>query len=55
MLGSRLAYCRTNIELYQAVSGQKMIVIKHRLRTNDVVLEDGDIVLKHAWFAGMVY
>ena len=44
----------TAIEEKEAVHGQKMIEVKIRFWTNDIVTSDGKIIPKHAWSAGVV-
>jgi len=43
-----------NIESREAEHGQKMIEVKLRFWTNNIANQDGQIVPKHAWSAGVV-
>jgi len=42
------------LEEKEAVHGQKMIEVKIRFWTNGIAEEDGKVIPKHAWSAGVV-
>ena len=45
---------REEIEALEATQGEKMIEIKLRFWTNKIAPEEGKVIPKHAWAAGVV-